>query len=112
MSSLTGDPTCDEVAELAARDETLPDGAFIMVRRALAGLDPFTGERPAPVLPARMGMRGWRRTAFSRVEVGQANGWYWRCPRRSCASWGGPFSYEHEAQADGRARHHEAHQKG
>lgn len=112
QNTLTGDPTCDQAIELAARDATLPDEAFVMVRRALAGLDPLTGERPVPALPARMSMRGWRRMALSRVEVGQAAGWYWRCPRRSCDAWGGPFNYEHEACNDGRDRHHDAHSKG
>jgi hypothetical protein len=111
-ASLTGDTACDEATEMAACDEALPDGAFLLVRRALAGLDPLTGQRPVSALPARMSMRGWRRTALSRVEVGQAAGWYWRCPRRSCDTWGGPFNYEHEAYNDGRDRHHDAHPKG
>jgi hypothetical protein len=78
------------------------------VRRALAGLDPFTGERPAPALPARMTGRGWRLDPVHRVEVGRAAGWYWRCPRRSCAGWGGPFDYEYQAHGDG-ACHAERH---
>lgn len=108
--SVTGDATCDVVLEMAAGDESVPDGAFVMLRRALAGLDPLTGEKPEPALPARMSGRGWRRRMLSRVEVGERIGWYWRCPRRSCPAWGGPFRYEHEAFADGDARHRDAHQ--
>jgi hypothetical protein len=103
------DPT-EQVLTAAANDDDLSDGAFILIRRALAGLDPITGEKPVPALPKRMSQRGWRRGVMDRVEVGQGIGWYWRCPRRkSCGAWGGPFAYEHEAVADGRAAHHDAH---
>lgn len=110
--SLTGDPTCDQVIELAAKDETLSDDVFLIVRRALAGLDPITGEPITPSLPARMTGRAWQRTPFHKVEVGREAGWFWRCPRRSCPVWGGPFDYEHEAYADGDERHGHAHRRG
>lgn len=107
--SLTGDAICDEVVELAARDVALSNGVFLVLRRTLAGLDPLTGEKPAPALPRWMGARGWRRRTLSQVEVGQEAGWYWRCPRRSCPAWGGPFRHEHLAFADGDQRHRDVH---
>jgi hypothetical protein len=107
--SLTGDATCDEVVQSAARDTSLSDEVFLVLRRALAGLDPLTGEKPTPVLPRRMSARGWRRRTLSRVEVGQEAGWYWRCPRRSCPTWSGPFRHEHLAFVDGDQQHRDAH---
>lgn len=109
--SLTGNEVCDQVAELAAKDETLSDDAFVMVRRALAGLDPITGKKPT-MLPARMVDRAWKRSPFYAVEVGRAGSWYWRCPRRSCPVWGGPFDHEVQAYRDGNEQHRHAHRRG
>lgn len=109
LESITGDATCDELVASAACEETMSDKVFTLILRALAGLDPLTGEPPVPSLPKRMTYRGWRRQVMSRVEVGQDIGWYWRCPRRSCPAWGGPFRHEHEAYTDGEREHHYAH---
>lgn len=105
------EPT-EEVLTLAAKDGSLPDNSFIMISRALAGLDPLTGKVPVPALPKRMTGRGWRLNPFQGVWTAEHIGWYWRCPRRkSCGAWGGPFHCEAEAWADGRAQHHNAHRK-
>jgi hypothetical protein len=99
------DAACEQVLGMAARDESLPDDAFILISRALAGLDPITGEPRPKVLPKRMHMRRWFKSVASLVEVGQADGWYWRCPRKSCDAWGGPFRTEQGAVDDGRETH-------
>lgn len=63
-------------------------------------------------LPQRMTGRGWRLNPFHGVWTAEHAGrWYWRCPRRkTCGAWGGTFTYEGEAWADGRV-HHDAHRK-
>ena len=99
------DATCEQVLGMAARDESLSDDVFVVISRAIAGLDPFTGEPQVPVLPKRMHMRGWRKDFTSPVETGSDGRWYWRCPRKSCDAWAGPFCTEHEAIVDGRANH-------
>lgn len=105
--SAAQDAACEQVLGMAARDESLPDDAFILISRAIAGLDPSTGEPPMPALPKRMVMRGWRRDFTSPVETGSAGTlrWYWRCPRKSCDAWGGPFRTEQGAVDDGRETH-------
>lgn len=105
------DPTTEQVLSMAANDQTVSDGVFILLSRALAGRDPLTGKHLEPALPARMTGRGWHRGVMDRVEVDAHCGWYWRCPCRSCPAWGGPFRHEGEAFADGRAQHHGAHRK-
>lgn len=105
------DPTIGQLLSAAARDESLPDDSFVMIRRAFAGVDVLTGE-PVKELPKRMDRRGWRKRATERVEVGRADGWYWRCPRKTCSAWGGPFHSENEAHGAGRAAHHDAHTAG
>lgn len=99
------DPACEQVLGMAARDESLPDDAFILVARAIAGLDPLTGEPKPRRLPKRMHMRRWFKNVASLVEVGRADGWYWRCPRKSCDAWDGPFDTEQSAVDDGRVNH-------
>lgn len=102
------DATAEQVLADAA-NSGLPDDAFVMIRRALAGLDPITGEKPVPALPKRMTNRAWRKNPFYRMEVGQEIGWYWRCPRKSCGAWGGPYDWEIQAYQAGQAAHGDAH---
>lgn len=107
------DATAERVLADAARDESLPDGAFVLVARALRGVDLETGEPLTPTLPARMESRGWRYSPCHGVETGQSGGsWYWRCRRKSCGDWGGPYRYEGTAGTAGREAHACAHARG
>lgn len=101
----------DQILTAAARDESLPDDAFVMLRRAFAGVDVLTGD-PVASLPKRMDQRGWQKRGTERVEVGRHAGWWWRCPRKTCTAWGGPFHSESEAYGAGRVAHHDAHGAG
>jgi hypothetical protein len=97
----------DRVADMAASDAALCDGAALCVARALAGLDPATGD-PLPVaLPRRMTRRGWRPyvTLPPYIQVGSYAGWWTRCTRKNCEWWAGPFLHEEMACEHARVTH-------
>ena len=101
--------TADMVLEVAAISPDMNDETFVVVSRALRGVDPLTGD--ALSLPERMVSRGWRKSPASPVETGRNGGWWWRCPRKSCTAWDGPFRSETAAREAGREAHGLAHER-